>query len=110
MYRSAKFMSCTIFHMFVSAQVPSTSPQQVPFKAVFYFNIIVGKRTVLMFREHLGRTNDMDTREYSAFRYDTVEVKNGLYGRMNLHMTHRNSKSVGRKLTVLFFVSPRSLL
>ena len=52
----------------------------------------------------------MDTMEYAAFRYDTVEVKNGLYGRMNLHMTHRNSKSVGRKLTVLFFVCPRSLL
>ena len=83
-------MSCTIFHMFVSAQVPSSSPQQVPFKAVFHFDIIVRKRTVSMFREHLGRTNDMDTMEYAASRYDTVEVKNGLYGGMNLYMTHRN--------------------
>ena len=43
-----------------------------------------------MFREHLGRTNDMDTMEYAASRYDTVEVKNGRYGRMNLYMTNRN--------------------
>ena len=32
-----------------------------------------------MFREHSGRTNDMGTIEYATFRYDTVEVENGLY-------------------------------
>ena len=31
-----------------------------------------------MFREHPGRTNDMDTIEYATFLYDTVEVENGL--------------------------------
>ena len=33
-----------------------------------------------LFREHSGRTNDMDTKEYATFRYDTVEVENGLNG------------------------------
>ena len=32
-----------------------------------------------MFREHSGRTNDMDTIKYATFRYDTVEVENWLY-------------------------------
>ena len=32
-----------------------------------------------MFRDNLGRTNDMHTLEYATFRYDTVEVENGLY-------------------------------
>ena len=31
-----------------------------------------------MFREHSGKTNDMDTIEYATFRYDTIEVENGL--------------------------------
>ena len=31
-----------------------------------------------MFREHSGRTNDMDTIEFATFRYDTVEAENGL--------------------------------
>ena len=31
-----------------------------------------------MFCEHSGRTNDMDTMEYATFRYDTVEMENGL--------------------------------
>ena len=31
-----------------------------------------------MFYEHFGWTNDMDTIEYATFRYDTVEVENGL--------------------------------
>ena len=31
-----------------------------------------------MFREHSGRTNDMDTIEPATFRYDTVEVENSL--------------------------------
>ena len=30
------------------------------------------------FREHSRRTNDIDTTEYATFRYDTLEVKNGL--------------------------------
>ena len=31
-----------------------------------------------MFREQSSKTNDMDTIEYATFRYDTVEVENGL--------------------------------
>ena len=31
-----------------------------------------------MFREHSGRTNDMDTIEYATFSCDTVKVENGL--------------------------------
>ena len=46
-------------------------------KAVFHFSRIVAKR-ISLFREHSGRTNDMDTIEYATFRYDTAEVKNGL--------------------------------
>ena len=48
-----------------------------PFKPVFHFNRIVMKRSVL-FREHSGRTNDMDIVENGTFRYDTVEVENDL--------------------------------
>ena len=33
---------------------------------------------ISLFREHSGRTTDMDTIEYATFRYDTVEVENGL--------------------------------
>ena len=31
-----------------------------------------------LFREHSGRTDDMDTTEHATFRYDTVEVEYGL--------------------------------
>ena len=34
--------------------------------------------SISLFREHSGRTNDMDTIEFATFRYDTVEVENGL--------------------------------
>ena len=47
-------------------------------KAVFHFNRIVTKRRISLFREHSGRTNDMDTILYATFRYDMVEVENGL--------------------------------
>ena len=33
---------------------------------------------ISLFREHFGRTDDMDTKEYATFRYDTIEVENGL--------------------------------
>ena len=33
---------------------------------------------ISLFREHSGRTNDMDIIEYATFRYYTVEVENGL--------------------------------
>ena len=47
-------------------------------KAFFYRNRTVGKRIAIsLFREHSGRTNDMDTIEYATFRY-TIEVENGL--------------------------------
>ena len=36
-------------------------------------------KRILLFREHSSRTNGMDTIEYATFRYDTVEVENGLY-------------------------------
>ena len=46
--------------------------------AVFQFNRIVGKRRrILLFGEHSGRTNHMDTMKYATFLYDTVEVENG---------------------------------
>ena len=49
-------------------------------KPVFHFNRIVAERSVRisLFREHSGRTNDMDIIEYGTFRYDTVEVENDL--------------------------------
>ena len=31
-----------------------------------------------LFCEHSGRTNDMDTKEYPTFCYDTVGMENGL--------------------------------
>ena len=31
-----------------------------------------------VFREHSDRTTDMDIIEYATFRFDTVEVENGL--------------------------------
>ena len=33
---------------------------------------------ISLFREHAGRTNDINTIEYATFRCDTVEVENGL--------------------------------
>ena len=48
-------------------------------KAVFHFNRIVTKRRISLFPEHSGRTDDMDTIIlYATFRYDMVEVENGL--------------------------------
>ena len=49
-------------------------------KPVFHFNRIVAKRTVFhcFVHEHPGRTNDTSTIENATFRYDTVEVENGL--------------------------------
>ena len=34
--------------------------------------------TYLLFREHSGRTNGVDTIEYAAFRYGTGKVRNEL--------------------------------
>ena len=47
---------------------------------VFHFSDIVAKRGVAisLFREHAGRTNDINTIEYATFGCDTVEVENGL--------------------------------
>ena len=33
---------------------------------------------ISLFCDPSGKTNDMDTIEYATFRYDTVEVENGL--------------------------------
>ena len=33
---------------------------------------------ISLFCEHSGRTNDMDTKEYPTFCYDTVGMENGL--------------------------------
>ena len=41
----------------------------------FHFNHIVAKRNVCisLFCEHSGRTNDIDTKGYATFLYDTVK-------------------------------------
>ena len=50
------------------------------FKAVFHFKHIVAKHTAYsLLLQHSGRTNDMDTQEYTRFRYDMVKVGNRLY-------------------------------
>ena len=50
-------------------------------KAVFHFSRIVAKRSAShckLFDDYSSRTNDINTIEYATFRYDTVEVENGL--------------------------------
>ena len=48
-------------------------------KVVFHFNCIAAKRTVFhCFVRTQKELIDMDTIEYATFRYDTVEVENGL--------------------------------
>ena len=60
-----------------------TEVEFVQLSVFFHFNRTVSKR----FCEHSGRTNDMDTKEYPTFRYDTVEVENSLYIRCNLNFS-----------------------
>ena len=71
-------------------EMVSLSPKNHPFviKAVFHFNRIVTKRRISLFREHSGRTNDMDTILYATFRYDMVEVENGLKDLFTLLKTY----------------------
>ena len=42
---------------------------------------------ISLFCDPSGKTNDMDTIEYATFRYDTVEVENGLKTRCVLRAT-----------------------
>ena len=35
---------------------------------------------ISLFREHSGRKNDMNTKEYATIRNDTLEMENGLMG------------------------------
>ena len=50
-------------------------------KAVFHFNRILAKRSVLhcFVNTQNISTNDMDTIEYATFLYDTVEEESGFY-------------------------------
>ena len=54
-------------------------------------------KRILLFREHSSRTNGMDTIEYATFRYDTVEVENGLKIRLSLS---KFGKTIGRSHNV----------
>ena len=45
------------------------------------------------YRSKSGKTNDMDTIEYATFRYDTVEVENGLNSKTIFLMACRKKVS-----------------